>query len=116
VEVLVLPRAPLLQFLAEDASASLAIARMLSLRVNTLFDLLFIGVQGRLGARVQAALEHLAATGGQPTPAGGTLLRISQDDLALMVGASRQKVNEQLRALQQRGRVRLGYRWMELPG
>ena len=43
-----------------------------------------------------------------------TLLRISQGDLAAAVGASRQRVNTELRKLQAEGKIRLGYRWLEI--
>lgn len=113
-EVLVLPRQPLLDFLESDARACLAIARLLSLRVNGLLDVVFIGSEDTLQARVWASLQLLAAENGQPLPGGRTLLRLSQSDLSHVVGASRQRVNEELRKLQAAGRVRLGYRWMEV--
>ena len=114
VEVLVLPRQPLLDFLERDAAACLAVARLLSLRVNGLLDTIFISSEDSLQARVRATLQVLAAENGQPLPGGRTLLRISQGDLSHVVGASRQRVNEELRKLQADGSVRLGYRWIEV--
>lgn len=113
VEVLILPQQALLDYLEHDASACLAVARMLSLRVNELFDVLFIDAEDTLSVRVWATLRRLAAENGQPT---GTniMLRISQADLARVVGASRQRVNAALRELQARQRIRLGYRWLEV--
>ncbi|WP_227740880.1 Crp/Fnr family transcriptional regulator [Delftia tsuruhatensis] len=118
VEVLVLPRQPLLDFLERDAPACLAVARLLSLRVNGLLDTIFISSEDTLHARVWATLQVLAAENGQPLPGAGgrTLLRISQGDLSHVVGASRQRVNEELRKLQAGGSVRLGYRWIEVLG
>lgn len=113
VELLVLPRQPLLEFLAEDALVCLAVARALSLRVNELFDMIFIRAEDTLSARVWATLQRLAAENGE-RGAGSVMLRISQGDLAHAVGASRQKVNLKLRQLQDEGRVRLGYRWIEI--
>ncbi|QFZ86210.1 cyclic nucleotide-binding domain-containing protein [Variovorax paradoxus] len=113
VEVLVLPRKPLLDFLSSDAIASLAVARVLSLRVNELFDMVFIRAEDALSARVWATLQRIAAENG--TPQGDrTMLRISQGDLAHAVGASRQRVNGELRKLQAANRIRLGYRWLEI--
>lgn len=85
-------------------------ARLLSLRVNGLLDTIFISSEDTLHARVWATLQVLAAENGQPLPGGRTLLRISQGDLSHVVGASRQRVNEELRKLQAGGSVRLGYR------
>ena len=55
-------------------------------------------------ARSLAALFH-------PTlyPGVGELLRITQQELGYLVGLSRQRVNESLRALQQRGCIRIEY-------
>lgn len=113
VEVLIVPREPLLDFLAGDAAASLAVARALSLRINELFDIIFIRAEDALGSRVLSTLTRIAADNGVPR-ANRTVLRISQGDLALAVGASRQRVNAELRKLQSEGKVRLGYRWMEI--
>lgn len=113
VEVLVVPREPLLEFLASDAAASLAVARALSLRINELFDIIFIRAEDTLGSRVWATLQRIAAENGV-SRANRILLRISQGDLALAVGASRQRVNAELRKLQVEGKVRLGYRHLEI--
>jgi len=113
VELLVLPREPLLEFLANDALACLAVARALSLRVNELFDIILIRAEDTLSARVWATLQRIAAENGQRS-GGRVALRISQADLAHAVGASRQKVNLKLRELQTQGRIRLGYRWIEI--
>lgn len=113
VEVLIVPRGPLLEFLGSDAAASLVVARALSLRINELLDIIFIRAEDALGARVLSTLRRIAADNGVPRE-NRTMLRISQGDLALAVGASRQRVNAELRKLQAEGKVRLGYRWMEV--
>lgn len=113
VEVLIVPREPLLEFLARDAAASLAVARLLSLRINELFDIIFIRAEDTLGSRVWATLQRIAAENGVRRE-DRTLLRISQGDLAAAVGASRQRVNTELRKLQAEGKIRLGYRWLEI--
>jgi len=112
-ELLILPGAALTAVLARDAALGLAMARVLSLRVNELFGTLFAGAQSSLQARVWKAVRGLAIENGQPRD-GGLLLRISQDDLGRAVGASRQRVNEALRQLQAEGRLRLGYRWIHV--
>ncbi len=52
-------------------------------------------------------------------PGVGSLLRITQQELAYLVGLSRQRVNEALQALQRAGLIRVEYggvRVMDLPG
>jgi CRP/FNR family cyclic AMP-dependent transcriptional regulator len=52
-------------------------------------------------------------------PGVGTLLRITQQELAYLVGLSRQRVNEALHTLQQRALIRVEYggvRVLDLPG
>ena len=55
-------------------------------------------------ARSLAALFHPVLY-----PRVGTLLRITQQELGYLVGLSRQRVNEALRALQARGLIRIEY-------
>ena len=55
-------------------------------------------------ARSLAALFHPVLY-----PGVGTLLRITQEELGYLVGLSRQRVNEALRALQERGLIRIEY-------
>ena len=55
-------------------------------------------------ARSLAALFHPVLY-----PGVGTLLRITQQELGYLVGLSRQRVNEALRALQARGLIRVEY-------
>lgn len=112
-EILILPGARLIALMARDATLGLAMARVLSLRVNELFDTLSHQAESTLQARVWKTVQHLAAENGQRRN-GHLLLRISQSDLAHVVVASRQRVNEALRALQAEGKLRLGYRWMEI--
>lgn len=113
VELLILPSQPLLEVLENDALAALAVARALSLRVNELLDMVFIRAEEKLSARVWATLQRIAIENGK-TVRGNVVLHISQGDLALAVGASRQKVNVELRELQAKGKIRLGYRWIEI--
>lgn len=65
-------------------------------------------------ARNLAALFHPVLY-----PGVGTLLRITQQELGYLVGLSRQRVNEALRALQAQGLIRIEYggvRVLDLPG
>ncbi|MGJ7524017.1 Crp/Fnr family transcriptional regulator [Variovorax sp. LT1P1] len=112
--VLMLPRQPLLELLSRDAEVCLLVARVLSLRVNELLDVMATRANDTLGARVWATLQRLARENGKPLEESGIKLWISQSDLAHSVGASRQRVSDELRLLQSVGKVRLGYRWLEV--
>ena len=61
-------------------------------------------------ARSLAALFHP-----QLYPGVGELLRITQQELAYLVGLSRQRVNEALRALQSAGVIRVEYGGLHVP-
>lgn len=75
--------------------------------------MVFICAEDALSARVWATLRRIAAENG--TPQGDrTMLCISQGDLSHAIGASRQRVNEELRQLQAASRIRPGYRWLEI--
>jgi CRP/FNR family cyclic AMP-dependent transcriptional regulator len=58
--------------------------------------------------RVDHRLTDLATRFGRPGPGGTSLtLRLTQDDLAALCGTSRESANRALRALRERGRVRV---------
>jgi CRP/FNR family transcriptional regulator len=59
-------------------------------------------------ARVDHRLADLATRFGRPGPDGTSVtLRLTQDDLAALCGTSRESANRALRALRERGRVRV---------
>jgi len=68
---------------------------------------------GRLEDRMAKALVRLA--GGSVRPGHGAVLRLSQQELAGMVGATRESVNKQLQVWQGAGKLRLGKRLIEIP-
>lgn len=59
--------------------------------------------------RVHAELHHMKSTGQGKRVDNGFALRLSQYDLACLVGSSREAVNRLLKQLEQQGMVRLGY-------
>lgn len=69
---------------------------------------------GRLDSRVAKALVRLANSVA-PAGASGASLRISQQELASMVGATRESVNKQLQIWQTAGILRLGKRLIVIP-
>lgn len=108
-EVLHIERHRLVQLIESDPAVALDLLRVLGLRVNQLIDAIADRSVHSLEQRVQAALERFATFNGEPV-AEGLLLKVSQDDIAHAAGASRQRVNIQLRQMQAEGRIRLGYR------
>ncbi len=98
-----------------DGELAMAVIRILSLRVNHLMDLLLTNQGTSLQQRVWAALLRLASYHGVATP-DGVRLELSQEEIAHAVGASRQRVNLELRRIERLGRIRLGYRSIVLLG
>ena len=73
---------------------------------------LFIGVAaaGRAASPEQRVARNLAALLNPVLfPVVGDVLRITQQELAYLVGLSRQRVNEALRALESQGSIRVEY-------
>lgn len=114
VELLILPGQPLMDFLASDGAACLVVARTLSLRVNELFGISFVRASDTLRDRVWASLQWLASENGERLGDASAVLRMSQGDVARAVGASRQRVNEELRRLEAEKKIALGYRRLEI--
>lgn len=93
-------------WLAERPTAAFALLEELSLRLRRanqgLADQLFLGLSQRLARR----LVMLAATQGVPAPSGGSRIRITQAELASMLGVTRESVNKELQAFAARGWLR----------
>lgn len=98
-----------IELLRGDAEAALAIAVLLSHRVAELFRYIEMSSSHSLRERVLFSLRRVARLHGERDGAGHTRLRLTQGDLAMASGASRQRVHLALQALQLEGRVRLGY-------
>jgi CRP/FNR family cyclic AMP-dependent transcriptional regulator len=99
---LVVTRADFARWLSERPAAALALLEALSLRVRrtdeALADLSFLELPRRLAKRLLAL-----------APAGeGARLRITQSDLASMLGVSRESVNKELNAFARAGWIALG--------
>lgn len=106
-EVMHLERAALLTLLEHDASASLAIARILSARLARSMQRHVEGFAVPLADKVWSTLWRLASW--QPSAAGTrtAVIEITQSDLAQTAGASRFRVGQALQRLEQEGRIRL---------
>jgi CRP/FNR family cyclic AMP-dependent transcriptional regulator len=106
--LLVVTRAELLRLLRSDEQVAEALLRSLGRMVrrttHQVTDLAFLSLQGRVAAKL---LELV----GQRT---GRTRRLTQTDLATMVGAARQSVNQALKALEARGYIRVAGRAVEV--
>ncbi|HEX6677249.1 MAG TPA: Crp/Fnr family transcriptional regulator [Actinomycetes bacterium] len=72
-------------------------------------DLIFLDLRGRVAKK----LLELGKAGGAVS---GTLLRITQGDLAQMVGGARQTVNQVLKQFEDHGWIRMANRTIEIVG
>lgn len=103
-ETLILQREEFLNCLRTSPDIAIEILQVLSRRLRQtdqfIEDATFLDVAGRLAKKI---LE-LAESYGQPTPSGIFIdLRVTQQELANMVGATRESVNKHLRSYRARG-------------
>jgi CRP/FNR family cyclic AMP-dependent transcriptional regulator len=96
--------------LRRSPEAGIAMSRFLGARLSEALELMATQSQGRLEDRLRAALEHFAIENGEVLPDRRVRLRLTQEDMARAVGASRQRVNQALKRLQVSGEVEVGYR------
>jgi CRP/FNR family transcriptional regulator/CRP/FNR family cyclic AMP-dependent transcriptional regulator len=105
-ETLVLHRADFLKFISNSPGLAVDMLRILAQRLREtdefIEDAVFLDVPGRLAKK----LLELAAAYGRETPAGTMIgMRLTQQELATMVGATRESVNKHLRAYRSRGYI-----------
>lgn len=106
-EVLVLPGAAFLAVLDAYPQGYRHFARVLCGKLRVAFDQLE-DFQRPLALRLAKRLLDLAAGYGQSTAEGLLLgLHLPQEDLARMLGATRQSINKELQALQAQGLIAL---------
>ncbi len=103
-EVFVLHRDDFIDFVAKHPRVSLNIIEALSTRIrrtdNLVEDVVFLDIPARLAKK----LLELSRTHGKKLPDGGVEieLRLTQQDIANMLGTTRESVNRQLVAFQER--------------
>jgi CRP/FNR family cyclic AMP-dependent transcriptional regulator len=106
--LLVVTRAELLRLLHSEEQVAEALLRSLGGMVrrttHQVTDLAFLSLQERVAAK----LLELAGPGGARTR------RLTQVELATMVGAARQSVNQALKSLEARGYIRVAGRAVEI--
>lgn len=112
-ELLVLQRRDFLPFLERRPKVAVKLLARLGGWLRSLSeqleDTLFLSIRARLAKKILA----LAASYGEPV-AGGTrvAMRLSQSELANMVGATRESVNKELRRFSKHGAIRVENRYI----
>jgi CRP/FNR family cyclic AMP-dependent transcriptional regulator len=108
-ELLTLHRRELIPFLEKNPRAAISLACVLAARVRQLSDRAEDRQTMPLPGRIAKRLLGLAETHGKHPIVGGPVeVRMPQQDLADLVGSTRESVNKQLRAWEQEGFVELG--------
>ncbi len=107
-ELLSIERREFLALLARDARVPVQLLAVLATRIAELTDQLSDFVFHGLPVRLSKRLIELADAYGRETPEGVRIeSKLSQQDLANLVGTSRESVNKQLRAWEHHGWIRL---------
>lgn len=111
-KTLVVTREHFRRWLSERPQAALALLETLSLRLRrtdeALADLAFLDLPQRLAKRLLGLAEEQAAAATKDAPAREARLRVTQSELASMLGVSRESVNKQLNAFAREGWIALG--------
>jgi CRP-like cAMP-binding protein len=100
----------LLRVLKSEPEAMMQFAQQISQSAYDMTRLVIARSEPTLTARVYAVLLRLTKHNATVRPSGEVTLAVSQNDLALAVGASRARVNIELHRLEALGRIRLGYK------
>jgi CRP/FNR family cyclic AMP-dependent transcriptional regulator len=103
-ELLVIERAPFLRFLESHPGVAIKLMKAICERLRTtdefLENMVFMSIPTRLARMLRILSEKYGVT----TPSGIEInMRISQGELANLVGASRESVNKQLRVWEEAG-------------
>jgi CRP/FNR family transcriptional regulator, cyclic AMP receptor protein len=104
-EVLILPSEPLRARLASDAATAMQVVDMLSCRLRQLSDAMLNLIADDVNTRVAKLLLRLHARYGKPLAGGGFLLDLplTHQEMADMIGTTRQSVSSAIAQLRQRG-------------
>jgi len=109
--ILCVARADFQKILASHVELYEALMRLQARRIRTLFGLVEDLNTLPLRARLAKQLIHLVRSYGTPHLADGSQVRIglqlAQEELAQLLGASRQRVNQELKAMEREGAIRI---------
>jgi CRP/FNR family transcriptional regulator, cyclic AMP receptor protein len=114
-DLLVLDHRDFVPFLGRRADLCILFMKLLCQRLRQTDRQVEEAMYGRLEDRMAKALVRLATGSAARSDSGNSIaLRLSQQDLAGMVGASRESVNKQLQVWQGDGVLRLGKQLIEI--
>lgn len=116
-DILIIDHRDFIPFLEQRSDLCVRLLRILCHRLRQTDEQVEAALFERLEARVAKALIRLAAdaAGDRRRPPQPVRLRVSQQELAGMVGASRESVNKQLHVWQRGGFLQLGKRLIVIP-
>jgi CRP-like cAMP-binding protein len=115
-DLLVIDHRDFVPFLERRADICILLLKLLCQRLRQTDQQFEEAMFGRLDGRLAMALVRLAnnAPPAAANAKGGVALRVTQQELAGMVGAARESVNKQLHVWQNAGVLRLGKRLIEI--
>jgi len=107
-ELLILQRHDFLRFIAEQPQVAINLMAVLSRRLRRVDQLVLDAAFLDVGTRLVRTLLDLAHTRGQAGSKGSVVItsRLTQSDLANMIGATRESINKCLRRYAEMGLVR----------
>ena len=109
--ILCVARADFQKILASHVELYEALMRLQARRIRTLFGLVEDLNTLPLRARLAKQLIHLVRSYGVPNLEDGSQMRIglqlAQEELAQLLGASRQRVNQELKTMEREGSIRI---------
>jgi CRP/FNR family transcriptional regulator, cyclic AMP receptor protein len=108
--LLTVARTQLQDIMSRHVELTEALLRLQARRVRILFGLVEDLNALPLRARLAKQLVHLSRSYGMPAEAGGGVrigLQLAQEELAHLLGASRQRVNQELKQMEREGLIRL---------
>jgi CRP/FNR family transcriptional regulator, cyclic AMP receptor protein len=109
--LLVIDQRDFIPFLESRSDLCIRLLKLLSQRLRRTDALVEVALFERLESRLAKALVELASSGSASGEAGPPfVLRVSQQEMSGIVGASRENVNKQLRTWQRAGLLELGKR------
>lgn len=114
-DLLVIDQRDFIPFLKSRSDLCIEFLRLLSQRLRRTDELVETSLFERLDSRLARALVRLAAAAAAEKAQAPFQLRVSQQELGGIVGASRENVNKQLRAWQRAGLLELGKRLIVIP-
>lgn len=112
-EVLALPRAAFDALMQRTAFAQ-AVCRLLAVRMRTLYGMVEDVTLRSTRARIARRLLLLARGDATQSADARRVVPVSQEQLAMMLGITRQTLNKELKALVQGGALVLGYGRIEI--